>query len=315
MTLVCISKKSFYISLLILIGLFFILFSYFLLNQHTSYNSRASAPTSKKYIIGGHTSLKGDWPFMAVIYDKRLFYKENTTPWTTLTKGSLHDAFVCGGFLIDNEWVVTAAHCVSDDMSDKNNIGVILGVYDLTEQIGNNERPIVDVIEKIVHESPHTGTNTDIALLKIKNPQRNSPTIKPISFKDMDFTNPGSQVTMLGWGFTKANTFDDTAAPDILQQAETTIRSNVQTNNNLITHMIVAGDPAPTYPTPFSTGQISVYTGDSGGPLVSRINNTWYVLGVASAVNPYGGNSTYANLAIDQAWIELMTGLKGGVAE
>ena len=49
------------------------------------------------YIIGGTTAVRGAWPWQVLI------------SWTYLGKGG----YFCGGTLLNNYWILTAAHCVN----------------------------------------------------------------------------------------------------------------------------------------------------------------------------------------------------------
>jgi len=46
------------------------------------------------YIIGGHWAVRGDWP------------------WQVMLK--LSGRFICGGVLLNNRWILTAAHCIEN---------------------------------------------------------------------------------------------------------------------------------------------------------------------------------------------------------
>jgi hypothetical protein len=60
-------------------------------------------------IIGGNAAQKGSWPWMAAIF----YSKKKEHVW-------------CGGALINNEWILTAAHCFANSMN-KDHYTVILG--------------------------------------------------------------------------------------------------------------------------------------------------------------------------------------------
>lgn len=64
------------------------------------------------FVVGGSVSNKDKWIWQAAI-----FY---------------YDQFICGGALINDQYVVTAAHCVNDfgDLKDTDGFDVVLGAWD-----------------------------------------------------------------------------------------------------------------------------------------------------------------------------------------
>jgi secreted trypsin-like serine protease len=54
-------------------------------------------------VVGGETADKGQWPFMSVFYETRYGW----------------DSRFCGGSLINENWIITAAHCFMDPYSRK----------------------------------------------------------------------------------------------------------------------------------------------------------------------------------------------------
>jgi len=130
-------------------------------------------------IVGGIQSVAGDWPWSA-----------------SMLANGRHS---CGGSLINDEWVITAAHCVVNNQNPSN-YRFEFGVHDR-----NNKEPWVitrNVIQVIVHEGYNSRIlSNDIALMKLG--QKVEPYTEhymPICFPRADQkveTIPGWTI---GWG-------------------------------------------------------------------------------------------------------------------
>ena len=207
-------------------------------------------------IIGGRDASRGEYPWMVALVDA-------DDPDTA-------DAQFCGGTLVHPSWVITAAHCVSQERPG--DLEVIVGGYDLDDQ--TVARTAVDAI--LVHPDFDPWTfDCDIALLHLAGPVA-QPWIPMISDPAMD--EDGLLATILGWGSTNAVV---SRYPSILQETEVPIVSNATANEpwsydgEVTANMLAAGNAG---------GGEDTCDGDSGGPLVTyNVDiDSWVLAGVTS---------------------------------
>lgn len=133
-------------------------------------------------IVNGQTSKIGQFPYQALLL-------------ITTTDGTA----VCGGSLISNEWVVTAAHCAQPAIEFKVYLGTI--------NFRNSEKPaqVFTTRNKIVHPKYNARTvANDVALIKLNTPVTFTGTIKSIRLAESDSGEfVKKRVISSGWGLQK----------------------------------------------------------------------------------------------------------------
>nr|AAK12273.1 thrombin-like enzyme precursor [Deinagkistrodon acutus] len=131
------------------------------------------AQKSSKLVIGGDECDINEHRSLALVY---------------ITTG-----FLCGGTLINPEWVLSAAHC------DRGPMHIFLGMHSLKAPKEDEQKRIAKEKFFCLSSKNYTKWGNDIMLIKLDSPVNNSAHIAPISLP----SNPpsvGSVCRVMGWG-------------------------------------------------------------------------------------------------------------------
>ncbi|XP_055312102.1 serine protease snake-like [Sitodiplosis mosellana] len=136
-------------------------------------------------VVGGEVANSGEFPHMALIGYERNF--ETNIIWG------------CGGSLISEEFVLTAAHCVETSRYEGRAKYVLLGEHDLSND--KNDRPLqVEIAEKFPHpEFKRSAKYFDIALVKMGVRVTFNPYRRPACLPHAYDTGTGKAIAT-GWG-------------------------------------------------------------------------------------------------------------------
>ncbi|CAG0897022.1 unnamed protein product [Darwinula stevensoni] len=124
-------------------------------------------------------------------------------PWIAWM-GEAENVFNCGGALINDRYVLTASHCVASNPS--RTYYVSLGSKKLFQWPAGEAMKVRATA--IMHPEYDEKTfENDLALLKLHVPVNFTtyPNIRPICLSSNAKPNPGTSVTIAGWGLTSAN--------------------------------------------------------------------------------------------------------------
>ncbi|CAO2591055.1 Granzyme B(G,H) [Lemmus lemmus] len=163
----------------------------------------------------------------------------------------------CGGFLVKDNFVLTAAHCMGSSMK------VILGAHNI--RFKEKTWQIIPVAQPIPHPDYNQSldNSSDIMLLKLERKAKRTRAVKPLNLPRSNVhVKPGDVCYVAGWGrLAPMGKLSDT-----LQEVELTVQKDQECEARFPhlykkTIQICVGDPKINH---------SASPGDSGGPLVCK---------------------------------------------
>ncbi|ROT71663.1 hypothetical protein C7M84_009999 [Penaeus vannamei] len=236
-------------------------------------------------IVNGTAASAGEYPYQVAVL-------------STIAGGQ----YQCGGSIIKERWILTAAHCFYDLSNNKaTSVDIIYGTIDING-IGGTR---VTASRFIDHPGYDSSTKAnDIALVELPQPLNyaSDANIQPICLgleEDIPF---GGKAVASGWG---ALSFGG-SSPDVLQEVELDIitidecqqkASLPPDTNSVVCALTLYKDTCQ---------------GDSGGPLVAKLcDGTWAQIGIVSygfqcAVPDNPG--VYTRVSAFASWISDNTG-------
>ncbi|KPM04783.1 Trypsin-like serine protease 3 [Sarcoptes scabiei] len=215
----------------------------------------------KGRIVGGTQSAYGEWPWMVSLRQ----WKKNAF---------LHK---CGAALLNEYWVITAAHCVEN--VSPTDLLLRLGEYD----ISTDKEPFSHIERRIQIIAPHPKFDPrtfeyDLALLRFYEPIRFQKNIIPVCLPEHNDTYVGRWATVTGWG--RLN--EDGPLPNVIQHVDVPIITNKDCENMYKRAGYIEDIPNIFVCAGLAKGTKDSCEGDSGGPLVIEDQNRWTLIGVIS---------------------------------
>ncbi|XP_073348694.1 coagulation factor IX [Pagrus major] len=196
--------------------------------------------------------------------------KQGGSPWQVLVHRP--DGFgFCGGTLVSDRWVVSAAHCM-ESTADHVTIG------DFDKRRPDPGEQLIKVQKVFVHPHFHAFTyDSDIALIYLDRPIARGPTAAPACLPDHHLSKyllqEGNRGVVTGWGLTRflgrSSRFLRKVTLPVVSYSDCTASTEQVITDNM-----------------FCAGYLDVSKdacrGDSGGPMVVNYRGTWFLTGVVS---------------------------------
>ncbi|KAF0872153.1 TRY2 protein, partial [Crocuta crocuta] len=175
----------------------------------------------------------------------------NSVPYQVSLNSGYH---FCGGSLISDQWVVSAAHCY------KSRIQVRLGEFNI--EVLEGDEQFINSAKVIRHPRYNSWTlDYDIMLIKLSSAAALTSGVSTISLPSA-CAPAGTQCLISGWGNTLSS---GTNYPELLQCLDAPLLSQAQCEasypGQITNNMICAG---------FLEGGKDSCQGDSGGPVVCK---------------------------------------------
>ncbi|KAJ3649363.1 hypothetical protein Zmor_021113 [Zophobas morio] len=246
---------------------------------------RCGQPLRKKeptLIVGGNQTEKREYPWQVALY-------------IASTK-----ELSCGGTLLNQRVILTAAHCITDingKLLPKERYIVAVGKYfrqyDHPDDKDAQFSPVYDMYiprQYKAHIQHYFGDVGIIVTMKIFNISAN---VRPIcvmwdSKRYQVLADPSRQkyAYISGWGYT----LEHKDLSDVLRYLKVPLKSDDDCNENL-TDDVIEYMTDDKLCAGFLNSSTSVCQGDSGGGLVARYKKRYYIIGIVS-VSPRGESAS-----------------------
>ncbi|XP_022905883.2 chymotrypsin-2-like [Onthophagus taurus] len=231
---------------------FYLLFLFLILTESKKIRRR-----KKVRIIEGEVANQKDYPFVvSIIYNNR---------------------HICGGSLISERYVLTAAHCTYSGSEPRNIENILISVGSSKWETGTK----YEISKSYAHEDYDKATTTnDIGLFKTEEDVEFTQNVQPIKLYLNDLPKESDlECMVIGWGFTSDNGFMVRKASSVLNLVKIKTIS-IESCRKFYRHI----DERNICLT--GSSRKGTCSGDSGGPLFIQVYTELMQIGLVS----FGGD-------------------------